>query len=303
MQVTVLPPTQIVSLPSRETCTRPARPSAVPWLATYGAVTRPVLSNHSASDAFKLPVTGSSIVEPSFGMNARTEGARRALGIRADGSQIEVHDARAERQHRIRAREQDRHPPGAVVDPLGVLDLAAIDVQHRREVVHQLVLHLTGPDQRRRRKCEALLRPANVDQPRLALLDDDVALPGRPARREPGVARPERWMAGEGKLVGRREDPDAVVRVLRGRRQHEGRLGEVDPVGDPLHPLRLEARRIEHDGDRVARVRAAGEHIDLAERAPHLGESTTDRRWQSPVRLAYSPGVLELPEGPPAVGG
>jgi hypothetical protein len=33
-QVTVPPPTQMVPPGSRETCTRPARPSAVPWLAT-----------------------------------------------------------------------------------------------------------------------------------------------------------------------------------------------------------------------------------------------------------------------------
>lgn len=33
-QVTVPPPTQIVPSGSRSTCTRPARPSAVPWLAT-----------------------------------------------------------------------------------------------------------------------------------------------------------------------------------------------------------------------------------------------------------------------------
>ena len=36
----VPPPTQIVPSASCETCTRPARPSAVPWRATYGARAR-----------------------------------------------------------------------------------------------------------------------------------------------------------------------------------------------------------------------------------------------------------------------
>ena len=37
MQVTVPPPTQTCRRRRRSTCTRPARPSAVPWRATYGA--------------------------------------------------------------------------------------------------------------------------------------------------------------------------------------------------------------------------------------------------------------------------
>ena len=74
-QVTVPPPTQIAPLSSAEMCTRPWRPSAVPWLATYGAVARPVRSSYSASEAFRLPVTGSSSVLPCFGRNARTSKA------------------------------------------------------------------------------------------------------------------------------------------------------------------------------------------------------------------------------------
>src|SRR6059058_4623247 len=39
--------------------TRPARPSAVPCEATYGAVARPLDKSHCASEALRLPVTGS----------------------------------------------------------------------------------------------------------------------------------------------------------------------------------------------------------------------------------------------------
>lgn len=75
-QVIVPPPTQIVPSASVEMCTRPARPSAVPWLATYGGRARPVSISHPASDALRLPVTGSSTVAPSFGKNARTSYAQ-----------------------------------------------------------------------------------------------------------------------------------------------------------------------------------------------------------------------------------
>jgi D-lactate dehydrogenase (cytochrome) len=44
--VTVPPPTQMVPSESRETWTRPARPRTVPWLATYGALARPIRSSH-----------------------------------------------------------------------------------------------------------------------------------------------------------------------------------------------------------------------------------------------------------------
>ena len=46
----------------------------VPWLATYGAVTRPAASSHCPSEAFRLPVTGSS-TEVTCGLNARTSRA------------------------------------------------------------------------------------------------------------------------------------------------------------------------------------------------------------------------------------
>src|SRR4030095_10019712 len=42
----VPPPTQIVPSGSLETCTRPERPRAVPWLATYGTLALPVSSSH-----------------------------------------------------------------------------------------------------------------------------------------------------------------------------------------------------------------------------------------------------------------
>src|SRR5690606_16617327 len=73
------PRRQVVVPPATQTCpsswvirTRPRLPSTVPCAATYGAVNRPDSSSHMASDAFRLPVTGSSSVIPFLGRNART---------------------------------------------------------------------------------------------------------------------------------------------------------------------------------------------------------------------------------------
>src|SRR5690606_19551502 len=70
-QVTVPPATQICPS-SCVMVTRPRLPRAVPCDATYGAVNRPDSSSQLASDALRLPVTGSSTATPFAGKNART---------------------------------------------------------------------------------------------------------------------------------------------------------------------------------------------------------------------------------------
>jgi hypothetical protein len=69
-------------------------------------------------------------------------------------------------------------------------------------------------------------------------------------------------VAGERQFRARCEDPQPVVgRGLRGRQQ-EGRLGQVQPPGDGLHRVGVEALGVEYDRDRVAAQRLAGEHVD-----------------------------------------
>src|SRR5690606_19194799 len=71
--VTVSPPTHTAPSGSFATCTRPARPSAVPCAATYDdGSTSP--ASHCPRPALRLPVTGSSPT-PSDGTNARTSTA------------------------------------------------------------------------------------------------------------------------------------------------------------------------------------------------------------------------------------
>jgi hypothetical protein len=46
------------------------------------------------------------------------------------------------------------------------------------------------------------------------------------------------------------------------RRQHEGRLREIELGGDRLHLLAREAAGVAHHRERIAAEPAAGEHID-----------------------------------------
>ena len=78
-----------------------------------------------------------------------------------------------------------------------------------------------------------------------------------------GVGASDRGMPGEGQLVLRREDAQAVIGLGRG--QQEGGFREVHPTGDALHVLGLELLGAKDDGDRVAVEGLPGEHIDLLE--------------------------------------
>jgi len=76
-------------------------------------------------------------------------------------------------------------------------------------------------------------------------------------------------MAGERHLRLGGEDADlgGVLRILR--RQHEGRLGEVELGGDRLHLLGRKAPCVGKHGQRVAAEFPVGENIDGLERDFH----------------------------------
>src|SRR5439155_15392366 len=78
-----------------------------------------------------------------------------------------------------------------------------------------------------------------------------------PADHERGA---EHRVAGERKLVRRREDADARVATLLGR-QHEDGLREVQLPGDALHALAREAGAVREHGELIAFERRAREHV------------------------------------------
>ena len=76
-------------------------------------------------------------------------------------------------------------------------------------------------------------------------------------------------MAGEGELVGGREDTDAHVCVGTGRRQNEHGLREVHLARERLHRDRVEIARVGEDRQLVPCQRGVGEDVgdDVAEDA------------------------------------
>jgi hypothetical protein len=72
-------------------------------------------------------------------------------------------------------------------------------------------------------------------------------------------------MAGERQLARRREDANPVVGTRHGRREQEGRLAQMGPARERLHPRIVERVGAVHDGERIALQRRRGEDIELVE--------------------------------------
>ena len=122
---------------------RPAGPaSTVPWLATYGDVTRPVRRSHPASDALRLPVTGSSRSRHPSGKNAGPRSPPATRRLRSGDADVEIHGPRLGAAGPRRLSQPHGDPARPVVDPLGVDD--------------------------RRRARSAARRPARAPRPRRA---------------------------------------------------------------------------------------------------------------------------------------
>ena len=64
-------------------------------------------------------------------------------------------------------------------------------------------------------------------------------------------------MAGERQLAAGREDAHPVVGAGVGRRQQEGRLAQVGPARERLHPRVVERVGVVDDGERIAEQRAS----------------------------------------------
>ena len=131
-----------------------------------------------------------------------------------------------------------------------------------------------------------------------ALLHDDVVAAGRAAGLQPGVARAQRRVAGEGQLGDRREDPDPVV----GAGSVGGRTNVVSErlvqfanrgISSVVRPS-----RVEDDRDGVAAVGRGREDVDLSERACHRPSvPSTARRQPAGARFA----LLDQPVDPGGV--
>ena len=189
MQVTVPPPIQIVPSGSWVTWTRPARPSAVPWPATYGA--RGTAGPDQPARERGIQAARDRILDGRAVQREERPDLERNLaasGRRPDDADVEVDEPGFDGEDLGRARQEDRHPARAVVGPLGVDDRGARDPERVDDVVEGRVVHRPAPDERRLGEREGPVGPAaDPDQPGRALLDDDVG-PGA-ARRRPRARR------------------------------------------------------------------------------------------------------------------
>ncbi len=89
-----------------------------------------------------------------------------------------------------------------------------------------------------------------------------------------------------------REDAHAagVGRIIR--RQHEGRLGEVELAGDGLHFRRREAGRVGDHGERIAAEHPVGEDVDGVEPDGSHAESFRRSKSLTCCGLALPPVVF-----------
>ena len=206
---------------------------------------------------------------------------------------VELAEAAARREDRLDAVEQDRDPARAVVRPLGVDDLVDARSPASRARACRRPPGRRGPaaapGTRAGRRCGGAGRARRRTPAR--------AGPGR----SPASASSQAWQvpsvgcpANGSSSVGR-EDADPVVRVGRGRREHERRLRQVRPVRDALHLLGGQAVGVEHDRDGVAAVRRLGEDVDLLEGTPPKSGSDASQPRQPQgrrqgLRLAHGAG-------------
>ena len=80
---------------------------------------------------------------------------------------------------------------------------------------------------------------------------------------------PDRRVAGERQFAARRENAQRRCVDRIARLKDEDCLRQIEFAGDRLHPRVVEPVGVEHDGERVARQRRLGEHVEQAIGAAH----------------------------------
>ena len=101
-----------------------------------------------------------------------------------------------------------------------------------------------------------------LNEPDAAFLNEPAIASHNAACLNRRMRSSERRMAGKWQLAARSENTEPVISVRPLRRQQERRLRQVGPGSHSLHRLRVQALRIQHDGNRVASKRGSGEDVD-----------------------------------------
>ena len=185
-----------------------------------------------------------------------------------------------------RSRAGRRDPARAVVGPRDVDDVRAVDAQRARDLRRRLVVDRArrGAAAARRRQARRR-RGGSVTSPAPHSCTIASAPRGAPPCSSQAWQVPSVGCPANGSSSHRREDAHAVVRPGdRAAARRSSRRGSSSARSAASPPSR--ALGVEHDRDRVAAVRPAGEDVDLAEGA---GAGHRPRVRPCPFRLSRRP--------------
>jgi hypothetical protein len=172
-------------------------------------------------------------------------------------------------QYRTRIIEQKAHPPGTVVEPLGVDDLVSIDAKDVDYGAEHFGIDRASTNPWWRREREQIAVDAHRDQTHTAFLHHH-ARSGRSATGvEPCPGGTQRRMARERQLRAQTEDSHTVIGSTLRRRQHKSALRQVRPHREAPQRLVIKPLGVHHNRDRISRARPLAEHIDLTKPSTH----------------------------------
>ena len=308
MHVMVRPATHTLS-PSTEMCTRPDRPSTVPWRATYGGG-QPAGADQPLGDR-GVEAAGHRVLDQRAVLGeegAHLDGVRRAGRVRADEPDVAIDEPgvgrpaprrrspAARRSSRVRCRPTRRRRPRPGRGPMAFTSVG-----------DELVVDRSRPQQRRRGERQTGHPSGAADQAGRALLHDRRrAARGVPPCGQPGVAGAEGRVPGEGQLRRRREDPDPVVGVRGRRRRARTSSRRGSSSGRRLaSSSSVESIAVEDDGDRVAertpgrRTRRPAGTVGACRRVCQARADTRDR---SPSRRYGQTRRDDTPGRPMRIG-
>ena len=213
--VRVSPPTHTV-LPSRLTCTRPARPIAVPCAATYDSGRR--RAGQPLAEA-GVEAAGDRVLDRG-GSNARTSTSASEPPSRPGPTTPMSRPSNAEgsgsRSRTARRPPGVRRPSRARCRPTWLSTTSSRVIRSARVIVVEVLVVDRAVAQQRRRLEREPVPARDGDQPGAALLHDGLAA-RRTTRFEPRVRAAERRVAGERQLAAGGEDPQPVVGLGAGR--------------------------------------------------------------------------------------
>ena len=258
-----VPPAIQISPSACVTCTRPARPSAVPWWARYGVVDAPALEQPAGERGVQR--AGDRVLGGRAVLREERPHLEHAVVMEPGHAHVEVDVPGPQRQHLLGGRAAAPPPTRARCPPTRRRRCPSAR-SPARDATCATSDSSTGP--LRSSGGAANASPCSVR--RISISPAPHSCTTR-SRLTAARARRGRCRASDARRTAARRSGvkirSAVVGGLGG--QHERRLGQVRPVREALHLLGGEPVAVEHDGDGVPAIGRRREDVDLGEGARH----------------------------------